>query len=52
VGLAPFAQWLNLLDVPEAQFVRTAHDYRNELYHAGLAHNDIIWSVAWQYHQT
>ena len=33
----------------ERRFVTMAHDYRNELYHVGLAHNEIIRPIAGQY---
>lgn len=33
----------------EHQFIVIAHNYRNELYHAGLAHDHIVRAVAGQY---
>ena len=33
----------------EKRFITLAHDYRNELYHVGLAHNEIIRPIAGQY---
>lgn len=33
----------------ERQFIAIAHHYRNELYHAGLAHDHIVRAVAGQY---
>ncbi|MYA25357.1 MAG: hypothetical protein F4091_10715 [Acidimicrobiales bacterium] len=33
----------------EHQFIATAHNYRNELYHAGLTHDHIVRAVASQY---
>lgn len=33
----------------ERRFVAIAHDYRNELYHVGLAHDEIIRALAAQY---
>ncbi len=33
----------------ERQFIAAAHEYRNELYHVGLAHADIIRAIAAHY---
>ena len=33
----------------ERGFIKIAHDYRNELYHVGLAHDDIIRAIAGHY---
>ena len=33
----------------ERRFVITAHQYRNELYHVGLTHDEIIRSISYQY---
>ena len=33
----------------ERRFVAIAHEYRNELYHVGLAHDEIIRAIAAQY---
>lgn len=33
----------------ERRFITISHDYRNELYHVGLAHNEIIRPIAGQY---
>ena len=33
----------------ERRFLTIAHDYRNELYHAGLTHDDIIRAIAGHY---
>ncbi len=33
----------------ERRFISIAHDYRNELYHIGLAHNEIIRPIAGEY---
>lgn len=30
--------------------IRVAHDLRNELYHVGRRHEDIVYEVAWHYH--
>ncbi len=37
------------LTIPERLFIAIAHEYRNELYHVGLAHADITRAVAGQY---
>lgn len=36
---------------PERRFISSAHQYRNELYHVGLKHDDIIRAMAGQYFQ-
>ena len=33
------------------QFISSAHQYRNELYHVGLSHDDIIRAMAGQYYR-
>lgn len=40
---------LGKLTFQERQFVLAAHEYRNELYHIGLANDDIIRSIAGHY---
>lgn len=30
--------------------IKICHGYRNELYHAGLKYNDIIWDIVWFYY--
>lgn len=34
----------------QADFITICHKYRNELYHAGLRHDDIVLDIAWHYH--
>ena len=34
----------------QSDAIQICHKYRNELYHAGLKYNDIIWDIAWFYH--
>ena len=34
----------------ERRFIAIAHNYRNELYHIGLTHNDIIRAIVGQYY--
>lgn len=38
--------------ITSAQFdaINICHKYRNELYHAGLKYNDIIWDIVWFYY--
>ena len=38
------------LTSPERRFMGIAHDYRNEMYHAGLAHDDITRAIAGHYY--
>lgn len=34
----------------QSESILICHKYRNELYHSGLKYNDIIWDIAWFYH--
>lgn len=34
----------------QSDAIQICHKYRNELYHAGLRYNDIVWDIAWVYH--
>lgn len=34
----------------QAEFINICHEYRNELYHAGLLYDDIVYDIAWSYH--
>jgi hypothetical protein len=34
----------------QRDFILRAHQFRNECYHAGLVHEDILWDLAWSYH--
>ena len=38
------------LNLKERKFISHAHSYRNELYHVGLAHDEIIRAIAGQYY--
>jgi hypothetical protein len=40
---------LNDFSEPEQLFIKAAHGYRNELYHAGLRHEDVIRAIAARY---
>ena len=40
---------LNDLDDREQEFIKVAHGYRGELYHAGLRRNDIVRAIAARY---
>ena len=44
-------QQMGDLTQTERRFIKIAHDYRNELYHIGLTHDDIIRSIAGQYYR-
>ena len=35
----------------QAEAIQICHKYRNELYHTGLKYNDIVWDLAWYYHE-
>ena len=37
------------LSQSERRFIAIAHEYRNELYHVGLSHDDVIRAIAGQY---
>jgi len=37
------------LSADQSEAIQICHRYRNELYHAGLKYNDIIWDIAWFY---
>ncbi len=39
------------LSASERQFIKIAHDYRNELYHIGLKHDDITRAIAGEYYK-
>jgi hypothetical protein len=45
-----FARRLAAITADEAEFVLINHGYRNELYHAGLRHEEIIHDLAFNYH--
>ncbi|MYC08199.1 MAG: hypothetical protein F4X57_13680 [Chloroflexi bacterium] len=38
------------LSPAERRFISVAHDYRNELYHVGLTHDDIVRAIAGHYY--
>jgi hypothetical protein len=40
---------LNKISAQERQFIKICHDYRNELYHVGLKHENIIRAIAAEY---
>lgn len=41
---------LQLLTEDEQVFINTVHQYRNEAYHVGIKHDDLLYPIAWQYH--
>lgn len=44
------ARKLGVIGDEEAEFILINHEYRNEVYHAGLRHEPVIWDLAWHYH--
>src|SRR5439155_17776651 len=34
----------------EADFILRSHEFRNELYHTGMRHDQILHGLAWHYH--
>lgn len=46
-----FCRRLGILAEDELEFILTAHRYRNEVYHVGILHDDILHPIAWQYHE-
>jgi hypothetical protein len=49
--LLQFLHSLNLLTADQQTFALQAHDYRNESYHTGIVHDDIMHALAWHYHR-
>lgn len=45
-----FLQSIGVLTVDQQTFTGYAHDYRNESYHTGIVHDDIMHALAWHYH--
>ena len=41
---------LQLLTEDEHVFINSVHSYRNEAYHVGIKHEDLLYPIAWQYH--
>jgi len=41
---------LNKISSDEADLILIAHSYRNELYHSGIKYDEIIYPLAWIYH--
>lgn len=41
---------LNKISSDEANLILIAHSYRNELYHSGIKYDEIIYPLAWIYH--
>lgn len=44
------AKKLGVIGDEEVEFILINHEYRNEVYHAGLRHEPVIWDLAWHYH--
>ena len=40
-------------EISEAEriYIATAHRYRNDSYHIGLMHDEVIYPIAWHYHE-
>jgi len=45
-----FVRRLGKISDDEKHFILVCHKYRNELYHSGIKHDDIIYPLAWYYH--
>ena len=46
-----FCRKVGIITQDEFVFIATGHKYRNELYHVGIRHDDMIYALAWQYHE-
>lgn len=46
-----FCKKLKKITAGQAEAIQICHKYRNELYHTGLKYNDIVWDLAWYYHE-
>jgi hypothetical protein len=46
-----FCRQSGIITDDEFEFINTGHKYRNELYHIGIRHDDLIYPLAWQYHE-
>lgn len=46
-----FCKMAKKITAEQAEAIRICHKYRNELYHTGLKYNDIVWGLAWYYHE-
>jgi hypothetical protein len=50
-GKLKLLEELGELAAPERRFIKIAHDYRNEVYHVGLKHDDIIRAIVGHYYR-
>jgi hypothetical protein len=50
-GRLRFLQSIGLLTADQQTLAAYAHDYRNESYHTGIVHDDIMHALAWHYHR-
>jgi hypothetical protein len=50
-GRLNFLQSVGVLTTDQQSFAGHAHDYRNESYHTGIVHDDIMPALAWHYHR-
>lgn len=46
-----FCRTLGVISEEELEFILILHSYRNEVYHVGIRHNDVLHALAWQYHE-
>ncbi|MGZ8187962.1 MAG: hypothetical protein ACXWTN_04290 [Methylosarcina sp.] len=45
-----FCKTIKKITSDQFDAINICHKYRNELYHAGLMYNDIIWDIVWFYY--
>lgn len=45
-----FCKTIKKITPDQFDVIKICHKYRNELYHAGLKYNDIIWDIVWFYY--
>lgn len=45
-----FCRRIGVLSAPDSEFIAVAHEYRNDVYHGGILHDDLLYPIAWQYH--
>jgi hypothetical protein len=46
-----FCVRLGVISQSEADFIINSHKFRNELYHVGIRHDQILHGLAWHYHE-
>ncbi len=50
-GRLNFLHSIGILNSDQQRFAGHAHDFRNESYHTGIVHDEIMHSLAWHYHR-